>query len=346
MPTTHSTFPRSPTRGTALIVFSSCCFGTSGALAKAAMDAGLSPQQVAAIRICLGAVILLVGTAVFRPGALRVRRSDLPMLVAYGLIGVAGVQLLYFVTIGRLAIGVAMLLEYLSPVLVTLWVRFVRRTRLRREVWLGVGLAIVGLVLVAQVWDGLSPDTVGLIAGLATAACSATYFLLGERGVATGDPVGITTWGLIIGAVAVTVVAPPWSVSFTQLTAHTAFGPWRPQVWLLLLTLATVATVVAYLAGMAALRHLPSAVVSVLSLVEPMVATGLAWALLGQSLSLVQIGGGVVLLTGAVVVQVTSRRPVLTPESRSARSSAGDGRSPPPSDPRPAAPPARSGAYR
>jgi drug/metabolite transporter (DMT)-like permease len=309
------------------------------------MDAGLSPEQVTSVRICLGAVLLLAGTAIFRPRALLIRRREWPVLVAYGLVGVAAVQLLYFLAVSRLPIGVAMLLEYLSPVLVTVWVRFVRRTRLRRTVWLGVGVAVAGLVLVAQVWDGLALDTIGVIAGLGTAVCSATYFLLGERGVATSDPVGMTTWGLVIGAVAVSFVSPPWAVPGRLVTADVAFGPLRPPVWTLLLAIAVVATVIAYLVGMASLRHLPSSVVSVLSLIEPIVATTLAWALLGQSLSPVQVAGGVVLLSGALIVQVTSRQPV-TPESLSAQSSVGDGRSRQPTDQPPAAPPARSGAYR
>jgi drug/metabolite transporter (DMT)-like permease len=342
--TTNSPTPViSRARGTALIVFSSCCFGTSGPLAKAAMDAGLSPQQVASARIWLAAVLLLAGTALVRRRALRVRRRDLPILVAYGLVGVACVQLLYFLTVARLPIGVAMLLEYLSPVLVTLWVRFVRRTTLPTAVWLGVALAVVGLVLVARIWQGLALDAIGVVAGLATAACSATYFLLGERGVQAADPVGMATWGLVIGAVAMTVVAPPWTIPARLITAPARFGPVPTRVWLLLVAIAVIATLVAYLAGMAALRHLPSSVVSVLSLLEPVMATGLAWAVLGQSLSPVQVAGGAILLTGAVIVQMASR---FRPGSRSARSSADAGTPPPPTDQPPDARPARSGEYR
>jgi drug/metabolite transporter (DMT)-like permease len=351
----------SPVRGTTLIIFSSVCFGTSGPIAKAVMDAGLSPEQVASVRIWLGAVVLLVGTALCRPKALRIARREVPALLVYGLIGVAIVQLLYFVTVSRVPIGIAMLLEYLSPVLVTLWVRFVRGTRLARAVWLGIGLAVTGLVLVAQVWHGLALDTVGVVAGLGTAACSATYFLLGERGVAASDPVGVTTWGLVVGAVTMTVLAPPWTVPTRLITATATLGPLHAPAWQLLVAMAVVATSVAYLTGMAALRHLPSNVVSVLSLVEPLMSIALAWALLGQALAPVQVIGGVVLLTGAVLVQVSSRAgpnsgtdPAgrvgpdsgVRPGSPSARSSAGDGTSPPPTDPRPAAPPARSGGCR
>jgi drug/metabolite transporter (DMT)-like permease len=287
-------------------VLSACCFGTSGPLARAALDAGLTAEQVTTARICLAAALLLVGTALLRPRALRVRRHDVPALIAYGLVGVAAVQLLSFISVARLPVGVALLLEYLSPVLVTLWVRFVRRTVPHRAVWLGVALAVTGLVLVARVWDGLSLDTVGLVAGLGTAGCSAVYFLLGERSVATIDPVGVTTWGLVIGAIAISGPAPPWSMA-GLVGVRATFGPWQAPLWQLLAVVAVVSTVVAYLAGIASMRHLPSSVVSVLSLIEPLVATTLAWALLHQSLTAIQLVGGAILLTGALTVQLASQ---------------------------------------
>jgi drug/metabolite transporter (DMT)-like permease len=304
VPTDRPTLVVSPARGTALIVISSCCFGFSGPMARAAMNAGMSPQQVASARICLAAVLLLAGTALLRPKALRLPRRDLPVLLAYGLVGVALVQLLYFVAVSRLPVGVAMLLEYLSPVLVTLWVRLVRHTVLPRAAWVGVVLALVGLVLVAEVWQGAALNTVGVLAGLATAVSGASYFLLGERGVATSDPVGMTTWGLVIGAVAMLAVSRPWTIPGRLLTTPARFGAVDLPIWSLVVVIAVVATVVAYLTGMASLRHLPSSVVSALSLVEPIVATTLAWAMLGQTLAAVQVVGGVILLGGALIVRL------------------------------------------
>src|SRR5215813_6122340 len=115
-------------RGTVLIVLASVCFGTSGPLVKPTMDAGLSPQQVASFRIAVAA--------------------ELPLLFGYGFVGVAAVQLLYFAAVARIPIGVAMLLEFTSPVLVALWVRFVRGTLLPVRAWAGTMLALVGLALV------------------------------------------------------------------------------------------------------------------------------------------------------------------------------------------------------
>jgi drug/metabolite transporter (DMT)-like permease len=267
------------------------------------MQAGLSPQQVAGARIGLAALILLVGVAVTRPRLLRVHRRDWPLLLAYGLFGVCGVQFLYLAGVSRLPVGIAMLLEFVSPVLVALWIRFVRGTVLPAKAWLGTALALVGLAMVAQVWAGLELDAIGLLAGLGAGVCAACYWLLGEHGARTRHPLTMTTWGMLIGAVVLVAIAPPWTLPADILTEPTAFGP----VWTLLVEVALFSTAIAYALGMTALRLVPSNVASVLSLAEPVFATTGAWAFLGERLSVIQIAGGVTLLVGAFVVQRASQ---------------------------------------
>jgi drug/metabolite transporter (DMT)-like permease len=296
-------------RGTVLIVLASVCFGTSGPLVKPTMDAGLSPQEVASFRIGVAAALLLAFVAVTRPALLRVRRADLPLLAGYGLVGVAAVQLLYFAAVSRIPIGVAMLLEFTAPVLVALWVRFVRRVVLPARMWVGTALALLGLAMVAEVWQGLRLDALGLLFGVGAALCAAAYFLIGERAVGVIAPLGLVTWGMVIGAVAIAVMAPPWSLPGDVLGADADFGGWHVPVWTLLVTCAVVSTAMAYLLSISALRLLPANVASVLALVEPTVATALAWLVLGQALTLVQVIGAAVLLAGATVVQLASRRP-------------------------------------
>lgn len=300
-----------PGRGTALILLASVCFGTSGPLAKPMMNAGMSPQEVASSRIGLAALILLVVVGLTQPAVLRIRRADWRLLLAYGLVGVAGVQLLYFAAVSRIPIGVAMLLEFTAPILVALWVRFVRRTVLPAQAWVGTGLALLGLAMVAQVWEGLRLDALGLLAGIGAALGAAAYFLLGEHGVSTLHPLGMVTWGMVVGAVGIFFIAPPWALPTEILGETTEFGPWHPPVWTLLLAIAVISTAMAYLLSISAMQYMPSNVVSVLALSEPIVATVAAWALLGQSLTAVQILGAVVLLGGATVVQLASRRPAV-----------------------------------
>lgn len=289
-------------------MLASVCFGTSGPLVKPTMDAGLSPQQVASFRIALAAALLLVLVALTRPKLLRVPRAGLPLLFGYGFIGVAAVQLLYFAAVSRIPIGVAMLLEFTSPVLVALWVRFVRRVVLPARMWVGTALALLGLALVAEVWQGLRLDALGLLFGVGAALCAATYFLVGERAVAAVHPIGLVTWGMVIGAVLTSLMAAPWGLPGDILASDAPFGGWRVPVWTLLVACAVVSTAAAYLLSISSMRFLPANVISVLAVVEPIVATVLAWLVLGQALSVAQAVGAVVLLAGATVVQLASRR--------------------------------------
>jgi drug/metabolite transporter (DMT)-like permease len=309
--------PRQPrlshrARGTGLILFASAFFGGSGALGKPAMTAGLSPEQVATARLGLSALMLLIGVALVKPGLLRVRPGEWKLLAGYGLLGVAGVQLFYFIAASRIPVGIAILLVFTSPVLIAFWVRFVGKTRLPRAMWLGIALAMGGLTMVAEVWQGLRLDALGLIAGLCAAVCSAAYFLLGERGVATRHPLGMVTWGMIIGAAAVCVAAPPWTLPASVLTGPAKFGPWHPPVWSLLVALALFSTVLAYVAGITALKYVSASVASVLALLEPVVTTATAWAFLGETLTWMQIVGAVVVLGGALTVRLNSPERRLT----------------------------------
>ncbi|WP_243659056.1 EamA family transporter [Tamaricihabitans halophyticus] len=315
MATTVHTPPTShPTRGTVLILASSLCFGVSGPIAKPAMQAGMTAEQVTAARIAIAALVLLIGVGLSQPSALRIRRTQWRLVAGYGLLGVSGIQLCYFFAVSRLPVGIALLLEYLSPVLVALWVRLIRRTVLPQLMWLGTGLAVLGLATMVQVWHGLRLDALGLLAGVAAACCSAAYFLIGERGAHTMNPLGLVTWGMLLGAVAVAVVSPPWRMPFEVFDARAEFGPWQPPVWALLLAVALLATVLAYLSGIAALRHLPPNVASVLALAEPVVATVAAWLLLGETLTPIQLVGAAVLLSGAAIVQRATSRPTTVAE--------------------------------
>ncbi len=267
------------------------------------MVTGWSAATVTSVRITLAVALLVPVVALLRPRALRFRPTDLWLLLGYGVLGVAGVQLLFFVAVARVPVGVAMVLVNLAPALVALWVRIVRRTRLAGRVWLGIGLAVVGLAFVAQLWQGARLDLLG-IAGLGSAICSAGYFLLGEHGASKHDPLGLTAAGLAIGAVVVGLFTPPWSLPSQLLSAPAELSGVRVPVWLVLLVLAVVGTVLPYLAGLRALRYLPSAPASVLVVVEPLVAAVLAWLLLGQSLGPAQIAGAVIMLIGAMLVQL------------------------------------------
>src|SRR5690606_25423892 len=117
--------------GVSLILLSSLFFGVCGPFGKAVIQSGLTPIQVTWLRILgVGLLAVAVGLAPF----LRARRTGpgppLAALALFGLTAIAAVQAFYFIAVERLPVGIALLLEFMGPIVVVGWVKFVRRAPL------------------------------------------------------------------------------------------------------------------------------------------------------------------------------------------------------------------------
>lgn len=286
-----------------LALVSALAFGGSGVGAKPLIEAGLDPLHVVWLRVA-GAALVMLPLAV-RHRRLLVRRPVL--LAGFGLLAVAGVQACYFAAISRMPVGVALLVEYLAPALVLGWVRFVQRRPVTRAAAFGVVLAACGLACVVEVWAGLTLDAVGLLLALGAACCQVGYFVLSDQGSDAGteapDPLGVIAYGLLIGAAALTVVARPWAMDWSVLSGTAQLNGGTVPALALLAWVVLVATVLAYVTGVVSVRRLSPQVAGVVACLEAVVATVLAWVLLGEHLSLPQVVGGVVVLAGAYIAQ-------------------------------------------
>ncbi|MER5423692.1 EamA family transporter [Streptosporangium roseum] len=288
-----------------LIAFaSSWCFAFSGPMAKYLGAAGLAPLESVWVRMA-GAGLLLAGVlAVVRPRALRIPRSRLLFFLAYAVIAVAGVQALYFAAITRLPVGVTLLIEFTSPVLVVLWVRFVRRVRLPRAAFVGAVVAVVGLGIVVEVWSGLALDPVGLLLAFGAAACCAGYFLLSDGFGDDVDPLGLIAWGLLGAAAVLVPISQPWDIPWTAFTRTVApegghaLPALAAAIWMIV-----IATVVAYILGVTAVRRLSAAIGSTVASLEVIAGAVIAWILVGEALGPFQIAGGLIVLFGAYLAQ-------------------------------------------
>ncbi|UZJ32576.1 EamA family transporter [Streptomyces endophytica] len=295
--------PRGRGAGVGIALLSALAFGGSGVAAKPLITAGLEPLHVTWLRVAGAALVML-------PVAWRHR--DLPrrrpaLLAGYGLLAVAGVQACYFAALSRIPVGVALLIEYLAPALVLGWVRFVQKRPVTRAAALGVVLAVGGLACVVEIWSGLSFDVLGLALALGAACCQVGYFVLsdhGSDGEDTVDPLGVIAYGLLLGAVVLTAIARPWELDWTVLGGGADMNGTQVPAVLLLAWIVLVATVAAYLTGVVSIRRLSPQVAGVVACLEAVIATVLAWVLLGEHLSAPQILGGVVVLIGAFIAQL------------------------------------------
>ncbi len=300
---------RRPVLGYATYLVAATLFALNGSVSKFLLLGGVPWQRLSQLRVTLAFLILFVVVLLVRRSGLRLRRSEVGRIAVYGILGIAATQSLYFLGIQRLAVGVALLIEFTAPIMVALWFRFVMREPVRDRVFLALLLALTGLAMVAQVWAGFSLDAVGVAASVGAAVALALYYVLGEKLVADRDPVSLTMWGFAFAAAFWAVVQPWWSFPWDTLdiTAR-PFGDDGAAVpgWALIAYMVVLGTVVPFALVLQSLRHLRATQASVVGMTEPLIASLIAFVLLGEVLTPVQILGGAVVLTGVLLAE-TSR---------------------------------------
>jgi drug/metabolite transporter (DMT)-like permease len=298
---------RRPRLGYAMVVLAATLFAVNGSVAKIALDgSAVGTLRWTELRATGSFLGIALGLALFSRGRLRIGTlRDAAKLAAYGIVGFALVQWLYFVAIDRLPIGIALLLEFTAPVPIALWAAFVWHEPVRRRVWPALALVLAGLGLVAQIWSGLAFDSLGVAAGLGAALALAAFYLMSKRLVGRRDPVSVTCYGLGFAALAWAILLPWWSFPTEQLQVTVALpqGLFSVEVWALALWGIVLGTIAPYLLTLAALRHLSAPTVGVVATLEPVLAALVAWVWLGETLLAVQILGGLVVLVGIVLAE-------------------------------------------
>ncbi len=297
---------RRPLVGYALYLTASVLFGLNGTVSKILLQSVGDAARVSQLRVTAAFLLLLVVVAVTNRPTLRLRRAELGPIAAYGILGVAMTQWLYFVAIERMPIGIALLIEFTAPIMVVLWVRFGWGHPVRRTIWLGLALALLGLALVAEIWHGLQLNPVAVAAAFGAAVALAVYYLLGETAGRQRDPVSLTLWGFGFASALWAIVLPWWHFDFGALAGGAApLGEGTPTVplWALAAWMVVLGTIAPFWLVLAAIRHIGAAGASIVGMTEPFLAAIVAWVVLGEVLTGVQLIGGLVILTGVVIAE-------------------------------------------
>lgn len=296
--------------GVGVALFSSAVFGLSGSFAKALLETGWSPGAAVTARLTGAALILAIPAVPALRGRWHQLKDNWLTILLFGLIGVAACQLFYFNAVERLSVGVALLLEYLAPVIIVLWLWAASRKRPRPLTIAGTLLSLGGLILVLDLTGAVKIDFVGVLWGIAAAVCLAIYFFITAKENDTLPPIVLASGGLMVGAAVMWLAAATGLLPMAFSTADTKLGPWTTPWWVSLAGLIVMATVLAYVSGIVAARALGSKVASFVSLTEVLFAVIWAWLLLGELPGPIQLLGGVLIVGGVVLVRLDElRRP-------------------------------------
>ncbi|MFE7844757.1 DMT family transporter [Microbacterium sp. NPDC057407] len=293
--------------GLVMAVASALAFSSSGPFIKPLLEEGWSLG--ASLLVRMGVAGLILSPAIFRamrrqPGFLR---RHWRIIVAFAVFPVLGCQLFFFSAMQRMPVAVALLIQYLAPIMLVIyvWLR-TRRAPSGLVLW-GSAVAVVGLVLVVDI-SGASFDLIGTLFALAAAVCVCAYFVIAERAGDDLPPIALAASGLLVGALMMGVLcltglmpfhAPPVSVSLAGAEV----------AWIVpLLWVAAVATPVGYALGVMAVPRIGSRVASFVGLSEVLFALGFAWVFLAEVPAPIQFLGGALILAGVVLVKIDDLR--------------------------------------
>ena len=306
---------RMRTTGLILGVASALAFSSSGPFIKPLLEAGWSLG--AALTIRMGVSGLILSPALFI--AIRRQRGFLRrhgrLIVVFGLLPVLGCQLLFFSAMQRMPVAVALLIQYLAPVLLVAFTWLRTRRAPSALVLGGSAVAVVGLVLVVDI-AGKSFDLIGTLLALGAAVCVCVYFVVSERAGDDLPPLALAAGGLLTGAATMAILCAsgimPFHAPAVAVRLAGAEVPWfLPMLWV-----AAIGTTLGYAFGVMAVPRLGSRVASFVGLSEVLFALGFAWLLLGESPAPIQFAGGALILLGVVLVRAdasTSPPPITTP---------------------------------
>lgn len=272
-------------------------------------------------RVAGGALVMMVIALGTQWHRMRQVTAHTRTVLLYGVFAISGVQLCFFNAVQHLSVGVALLLEYLAPIIVIGWVRITQGTRPSVQTLLGAATALVGAAVVIDVFGSAQISAVGVAWGLAAAASLAVYFVISERADGDLNPVVLAASGLTVSAVLIGLLGLTGLLPLSFSSSNVAVADHSVGVWLPIAVLVVISTVIAYLTGIAAITLLGPTLGSLVALTEVLCAVAAAWVLVGESITVVQGIGGAAIIAGLILARLGQTTPKpATAESGAAES--------------------------
>lgn len=290
-------------RGYLLVLAATICWATSGTFIKIIRhDYGLSAWTLAFYRDLFTFVIFLTIAVVLGVDRLRVARRDLIPLAAMGAISIGIFHVLWAMAVTMLPVAVATVLNYTAPVFVVLFAWALWHEKPDRRQTVAVIVAFVGCVLVTGAYNiaDMNLNWLGLLVGLSTGLTYGMFTIIGKNALRHYDSWTVLTYAFGFATVTLLVLQPGATLEMFA----------KPlSAWLWMIVLVVISTVTGFGLYTSGLKHLSASSASIAATLEPVIATGFAFALLGEVIEPVQMVGGVLVIISVLILAVKKDAP-------------------------------------
>jgi len=275
-------------------------WAVSGSSAKFLFNNGMSPVQLVQLRVTIASALVFISLFIYNRSLLKIERKDILYFIVLGAICFASAQFTYLFTISKIHVAAAILLQYLSPGLIALYSVVFVRDKLAITFILSLLGATLGCYMVVGAYNlnMLNLNFAGIVGGLLSAVSFAWYSIQGEYGMRRYNPWTVLFFSLFFAAI-------PWNIFTPPLSAF--FRPYTTVEWGWILYIAVFGTAVPfglYLKGIS-LIHATRA--SITATLEPITAGILSYLFLDEKMELLQIFGGLLVISSIILLQLKDR---------------------------------------
>ncbi len=284
-------------RGYVFVALAAILWGTLGLFYRTLHDQyNLPALTIAFLRASMTAIFLIAFAIVLRKDVFRISRHDIPLYLLFGFFGVAAYNFLYIQSVVATNVTTAVMLLYTAPAFVSLmaW-KFWREPMNTRKVT-SIAVAFMGCALIARAYDmgELQFNAVGLFLGLGAGFTYALYTIFSKFALERHSSWTALIFAFVFGAI---FLVPFQSLNFAPLVQE-------PFVWIFVLGLVigpSIGSLALYNAG---LTRVPASNASLVATLEPVIASVLAYFVLGERLEIAQLIGGALVVGAAMWVRM------------------------------------------
>ena len=287
---------REKLKGILLVLLAGASWGVISVFVRGLAAAGIDAMSITSLRSEFAALTLLAAMPFLSRGAFRVRLRDLWCFAGCGIASITLFNLLYFSTLQRTTVGLAVVLLYTSPIFVTAMSCIFFKERFSIRKLLALVLVTAGCVLVSGFLndsDDAQIEVPVLLMGIGSGFCYALYSIFGrfaqQRGYASHT---ITLWSFIFAGLASPLMFD-WSLAPKIATS--------PSLWPGIAGLVAFSTILPYFAYTAGLKLLQPSTAAIAASIEPVVGTLLGIFLFNESLCWTALTGMLMIL-GAMLL--------------------------------------------
>jgi drug/metabolite transporter (DMT)-like permease len=289
----------------AAVAVAALLWAVAATVARSLFDDGVGPIELVEARAVIAALGLALVPGAWR-GGWRGNGHPVRLVLVLGM-AIALVNAAYYLAIARLAVAVAIVLQYTSPAIVVLWMSFRKKQAPSSNIAIAVGLAFMGVILVSEVLAGdiQQLNTLGLFFGIGAAVMFATYTIQSEKAAGAYGTIGALSRSFAVSALFWIVWQIPQGFP-SELV--------EPDHLVRVLFVGICGTLIPFSLYIWAVQRMRSERAVIAATLEPLCAGLIAWIWLGQTLSAMQIVGGAMILVGIAWLQVGRKISVLAPE--------------------------------